>query len=394
MDRRSITRVRTVEKSPVFARHPGRLGSAGLLLGLVVTLLAGSLANVAEWLLPAGWQVSSTGTGFGSFSAIGEELFRRIGWLLLVASGAMFLSGVVPWRSAEVTPRLRRVVIVLVTSGSAIWYGWLAQPHNGFPANSRIHWVDYLTVKSEVFFYAAGRIPHMVFYDVPYVWQALNVALVVLGCFALAHRLGLSLGASAAMAATPAVSTNLLLFANTAEDVMLNIALLLFVMWAVLRRGPILVGLALAFAVLGRPSFLVLIPCLVAAESFWALRRDRRLVSLWKAITSRYLVVACAVATGTIAASQVIFEILGDRYFFTNGRIIDSGPISNAEPIEIEGFTISAFSGTYLGHGLWVMPLVFLLGAVAAVVRAELARTHRAPCVFLRRRRPRGVGGS
>ena len=80
--------------------------------------------------------------------------------------------------------------------------------------------------------------------------------------------------------------------------------------------------------------------------------------------------VACAVATGTIAASQVIFEILGDRYFFTNGRIIDSGPISNAEPIEIEGFTISAFSGTYLGHGLWVMPLVFMLGAVAAVARA------------------------
>ena len=139
----------------------------------------------------------------------------------------------------------------------------------------------------------------------PYVWQALNVALVVLGCFALAHRsarrcIGGDGGDAGGVHQPPALRQHC-----RGRD--LNIALLLFVMWAVLRRANTCRARP-GVAVLG-----VLISCSSVPRGrriLWALRLIGGLC-LWKAITSRYLVVACAVATGTIAASRVIFEILG-----------------------------------------------------------------------------------
>ena len=31
---------------------------------------------------------------------------------------------------------------------TAIWYGWLATPHNAYRSNSRFHWVDFITFYS------------------------------------------------------------------------------------------------------------------------------------------------------------------------------------------------------------------------------------------------------
>ncbi|MEK9637085.1 MAG: hypothetical protein VW060_08440, partial [Acidimicrobiaceae bacterium] len=201
---------------------------------------------------------------------------------------------------------------------------------------------------------------------------AINAAIVVALAFAIGQQLRLSLAASVGMAATPLVATALLVFADTAEDVLLNTALLLFVCWAVLRRNPVIVGIALTLAILGRPSFFVLGACLAAGEALTTLRCTRSVRDAMRTAFGPYVMTAGVVTVIGVAISQVVFEILGDRYIFTDGSIIDTGPLARAEPVEVDGFTISAFSGAYLAHLPWVMPLVFLLGSAYAVVRAPV----------------------
>ncbi len=344
------------------------LGAYGV--GAAVFLGAGPLAGLAESLLPLRAEVTSRGTYFLPFAAVGDVIVRRTGAAMALASLVLLIVPRVTWRPVPVgTPTRRAVAASLAVIGAA-WYGWLAHPHNGFLDNSRIHWVDFSTSRSSDFFYAAGRIPHEVFYDAPFLWQAINVAWVIGLAWAIARRLELSVVASAAMAATPIIATNLWVFADTAEDVMLNVALLLMVLWAVLARGPVVVGLALTLAVLGRPSFLVLIPCVAAAEAVTAFRRNRSIGAMVAAGLQRRVLMAIGVAIGGIAVSQVVMELIGDRYWFTNGRVIDTGPLRDAEVVEVDGFSISAFSGAYFGHLVWVIPAVLLAGSLFALVRA------------------------
>ena len=343
-------------------------------LGALLFVAAGPLADLVGAILPLRAEVTSRGTFYLPYSEVGDVIVRRTGAVLALAGIAMLLVDRADRRPLNVTPMGRRMIAVTIAAAGAAWYGWLAHPHNGFFDNSRIHWVDFLTNRSDDFFYAAGRIPHEVFYDTPFLWQAVNVAWVIALCWAIARRLELSVVASAAMAATPIVATNLWVFADTAEDVMLNVALLLTVLWAVLRRGPVVVGLALALAVLGRPSFLVLIPCVAAAEGLSTLRRERSLGSIVEVARSRYVLVSGSVAVVGLVLSQVVMDLIGDRYWFADGRVIDTGPLQDAEVVEVDGFSISAFSGAYLGHLFWVIPSVLLVGAVVAIRRAP---SHR-----------------
>ena len=356
--------------SDAAARSLPRAAIAIYVVGAALFLVADPLASLAEMILPTRAQVTSRGTFFLPFEAVGDVIIRRTGAVLAVGSIVALVVDRVDW--APPSPRpwvVRSVAVALMLAGGA-WYGWLAHPHNGFFDNSRIHWVDFLTNRSDDFFYAAGRLPHEIFYDVPFLWQAVNVAWVIGICWAIGRRLELSLPAVAAMAATPIVATNLWVFADTAEDVMLNVALLLTVLWAVLRRGAVVVGLALNLAVLGRPSFLVLIPCVAGAEVLSAIRRDRTIAAAFEAVRTPYVVISTGVAVAGIVTSQVAMELAGDRYWFTNGRVIDTGPLLDAEVVEVDGFSISAFSGAYVGHLLWVIPLVLLVGSGYALLRA------------------------
>ena len=351
------------------------MAAAAYGLGALLFVAAGPLADLAGAILPLRAEVTSRGTFYLPYSEVGDVIIRRTGAVLALAGIAMLLVGRVDRRPLNVTPMGRRLIAVTIAAAGAAWYGWLAHPHNGFFDNSRIHWVDFLTNRSDDFFYAAGRIPHEVFYDTPFLWQAVNVAWVIALCWAIARRLELSVVASAVMAATPIVATNLWVFADTAEDVMLNVALLLTVLWAVLRRGPVVVGLALALAVLGRPSFLVLIPCVAAAEALSVLRRERSIAAAFSVAKSRYVLVSGAMAVAGLVVSQVVMEIIGDRYWFADGRVIDTGPLEDAEVVAVDGFSISAFSGAYLGHLVWVIPSVLIIGSAFAIVRAPRQAT-------------------
>jgi hypothetical protein len=347
-----------------------------LLTGVAVAMLAGPIAAVIGWLLPERAEVTSAGTFFEPFAAIGADIIRRTGWLVTV-SGAV---GLVARRwPPPAAPRRRLVVPAAVIVLTGIWYAWLSTPHNAYPSNARIHWVDYLTWDNEDFFYALGRIPHSVFYDVPWLWQGINAALATWLCYLVARRLNIGSLAATMLSTTIALSGNLLRFANTAEDVLLSVTLLLFVTYAALRRNGYVTGAALGLAILGRPPFVVLGFTLAAAELLMARLRPRTRAG---AGPVRYLLQAAAVTLAITVAAQGLFTLWGRRYFLSNGQLVDVPELRDLEPREVDNFTIFPFSGTFVGHLLWVFPLVIVIGAVWGLLTARHREPHTAVTVY------------
>ncbi|MEK9637084.1 MAG: hypothetical protein VW060_08435, partial [Acidimicrobiaceae bacterium] len=148
----------------------GSVGMVGALVSLLVILAAAQIADLVEFLLPERGEVSSRGTAFRHFDEIGAQLIRRIGVVMLLAAVTQIVVGRVRWVPGSPSTRLRRVAPLVLMLAGALWYGWLAKPHNGFPTNARIHWVDFETTRVDDFVYAAGRLPHWLFYESPYVW--------------------------------------------------------------------------------------------------------------------------------------------------------------------------------------------------------------------------------
>ena len=325
---------------------------------------------VAELLargLPWRAEVASAGTNVPSFALIAPTIVWRSGIVAVVGGGVLWLGTWVQGPRRLRQDQVGRFAAFTVIVATGFWYGWLSYPHNAFPSNARFHWVDYLTYDSDNFFYAAGRLPHMIFYEAPHLWQGITAAAVAGLCYIIARQLGLSTLVAAATAGIPAVAGNMLLFANTAEDVMLTFVLLLGVIAASLTRRPVIVGVALAAAVLGRPSFILFTGCMVAAEVVRGLRHGGTL----RAVDWRYTTVASTTALGLTVVAQMVFTILGARYFLVDGRLINTAVWDEVVRREIDGFTIFPFSGVYLLHFLWVIPVVLIGGAVIGLVGAR-----------------------
>jgi hypothetical protein len=347
-----------------------------LVAGIAVAALAEPIATGIAWLLPERAEVTSAGTFFEPFTMIGEDIVRRTGWLV-AASGALGLLARRWPPPAEPRRHLLAPAITIVLTG--VWYAWLSTPHNAYPSNARIHWVDYLTWDDEDFFYALGRIPHSLFYDVPWLWQGINAALATWLCYLVARRMNIGWIAATLLSTTVALSGNLLRFANTAEDVLLNVTLLLLVSYATLRRNGLLTGAALALAILGRPPFIVLGFALAAAELV-----TTRLRAQPDAGPSpvRYLAQAAAAALAITVAAQALFTVWGRRYLLTNGRLVDVPELQDLEPREIDNFTIFPFSGTFVGHLLWTFPVVILIAAGWGLVTARRREPQTATTVY------------
>lgn len=367
---------------------------AAFVVGLIWVLAAGGIADVIGALLPERAKVRGLGTNFERFEMVAPTVVRRSGFVLM---GAAAVGAVVEIATrhervasfadvvAETRHRrwVRPATQVAIAAGTAVWYGWLAHPHNAYRSNARFHWVDYLTFDSDNYFYAAGRIPHLVFYDSPHLWHAINAGLVVLVVAWIANRLRLSWLASLGMCVTPALASNVLLFADSAEDVLLNMLLLLLLIAAMLAHRPTLVGLALSGVVLGRPSFIVLVACVPGAVVLHAVREC---AGSWtnriKLVDWRFAGLSLASMVVSTAVLQILFTVLGRRYMFTRGRVIDTGPLEDIHPTDVDGFMISAFSGTYTLHLLWVLPLTLLLGAFMSVWAARRYPTVDATAVY------------
>ena len=351
-------------------------------LGVASVVFADQIAEVLVRVLPGRMRLRSLGTNFESFDEIGADIITRTGLVLVAGCIIAALHERLQNRgfSFQITDkRIHAAITIAVVAVTALWYGWLATPHNAFPSNPRFHWVDYITWDTDDYFYALGRIPHRIFYDAPWMWQSINAAIAVVLCYLIARRMGIGRGLSTALSSVIAVSGNLLIFANTAEDVLLNITLILLLLYASLRRIGWFVGLALLLLILGRPSFTIVALAIPSAELLVALRHRQR--------PSRqqvmYVLSAAIVAMVGVLVTQTYFTIAGRRYFLTEGRLVFVPELDGLARREVDGFTISAWSGAFSSHILWVIPVFFLLGAAGAVITANRRECHVESTVYL-----------
>lgn len=365
-----------------------------VVLGATLLIFANDVAVTVDEFLPRSGTGRGLGTNFPTFADVGPNITRRSAIsLILVGASVMLTLAVLLVQDkflvstlnfdAENTDRSRHTVQWIIAAVSGGWYCWLSYPHNPFPTNSRIHWVDRLTWASDNFFYAASRLPHMAFYEAPYLWQGLNVALLVGLVAWISNLLKLSAPSSFLMCFTPAIASNVLLFMSTAEDVMLNLALFLLVIAAMLSRRPIFLGLALASAILGRPSSIVLIVAAISTELLPAFRLGALSVrERWDQIDKQFLARFTVVTTVAVGCCQLLFTLIGRRYMFVDGQVIAKRGLDLQEARDVDGFIISSWSGAYVFHLLWVMPLVLILGSFIATIstrtldRARTSTVH------------------
>ena len=96
-----------------------------------------------------------------------------------------------------------------------------------------------------------------------------------------------------------------------------------------------------------------------------------------------YVATAAAVTAVGVLVTQIYFTIAGRRYFLTEGRLVYVPELDGVTPREVDGFTLSAWSGAFSMHLLWVIPVFILAGAVAAVIVARRQAVHVESTVYL-----------
>ena len=176
-------------------------------------------------------------------------------------------------------------------------------------------------------------------------------------------------------------SSLILLFANTAEDVQLNIAVLLLAFLLYLRRSTPWLGVALFLVVLGRPQLVIVWAAVVLTELLVGERVEGK-NRFRTVITDRFVLVNLGVATGLFAAWDILLVVRHQNWLLHNGHVIDT-TLTSLKPLNVEGFTISKFSGAYALHALWMYPAALLLSALVALwFRRDLSADGRRALVF------------
>ncbi len=366
---------------PLIATTPAIVGIA--LATVVAWLVAPGLASRCDSLLPAAATVRSRGTPYPS-------MVHVLPFIIRAGASTVLAAALIAWVAARVTlpnpsPRTARLVglatisaVVLVT---AVIYGWFGYPPNAFVTNARIHWVDIYFNRAGVWYYTLVKV-HRFFYDVPYLLQALNGALNATLMYAIGRTFFRPRRVMPILMAVAYLGSSLLLlFANTAEDVQLNVAVLLCAYLFYLRRSTPWLGVALFLVVLGRPQ-LLLVWAAVAITEFLVCERRPGQGRLRSLLADRFLVPNLAVAAGLFAVWDGFLVVRGQNWLFHNGKVLDSR-LTNLKPIATDGFTISRLGGAYVFHSLWIYPTALLVGAAVALWRVrELSPTAKRALLF------------
>jgi hypothetical protein len=354
-----------------------------VVLGAVALLAWPAAPRVAFHLgrwLPAAAVVRSRGTPFPALPQALPFTLRATAFALLAASVVGCIARFWPrrWRW---TTRVDVVAVVLVVLAGAAIYGFFGYPHNAIPTNSRIHWVDIYNIRADSWFYALVKLPHRLFYNEPYALQAINGAVNVALMYLIGRTIFRRGPLPVVLALTYLGSSLMLAFANTAEDVQLNVAALLFAYLMYLRRSTPWLGIALFVVVLGRPQ-LVYISAVVVAVEFLVQERREGQGRFRNLFSNRFLLGNVGIAAGIFVAWDVFLTLRHQNWFLHNGRLIDT-VLVDLKPLPTDGFTISAFSGAYILHGLWIFPAFLTLGAIVALVRIrELPNTAKRALLF------------
>lgn len=361
----------------MIGRPAKRLAAA--LAGLTLALLAAPLVTLIDLVLPTAGSVRSAGTGYPGFAESYEPALRGLGLLI---AGAFALP--LPKIPATSITRWCRAAAPVVVALTALVYAWLAYPHNGFPSNSRIHWVDIFFDRADNFFYALARVPHLVFYGAPWALQGLNGALNAWLVTWVVRRATGRTSASVGAGVTYLVASVMLLFANSAEDVQLSVTALLLVCAGIVGRRARLTGAALFIAMLARPQFLLAVPALVLAE--YVVGRGQGQIDEdgdERVSPIRSLLLSASTFIPLFIAWHAYLHAIDSAWLLTDGRVVSTG-LTELTPRPIDGYTIAPFSGAYVLHLLWLVPVpMWLALASSRVAWSRMTASGRRLVIFV-----------
>lgn len=334
-------------------------------LGVVILASADPVARILDSILPPAATVRSVGYPYPGFA-------RAYPFALRILGGAMIAAGVVWLVAARARLRppsaraLPTIAVGLFALASFAWIAWLAYPHNAYPDDAHIHWVDIFFGRSDRFFYVLVKPEHWLFYDHPHVAQGLHSALNVLLAAAAGRRLfpGRPWMATA-VAGSVAASMLMAVFADGSSDVMLNATLILTVFVLLLDRSKWL-GAALFFITLGRPPFVLFAFAVVLTEVLLGVREgERGIRAAWRDPYLRWVVLTFA---ALFAGWHAFLSLRGLNWILANGRLFDA-PHFEIDPENVDGYVASRFGGMFFLHAVWLYPISALVGSVYAAVR-------------------------
>jgi len=373
--------------------------------GLVFFFLA---QDITEYLsvsvLPKAMTVRSGGTYFPPFAdANGFTHQLRWGGLLLALLGAgLAISSVLPVKRLYSmlmnlsSRRMGWLLAGLLLATFAV-YLYVAYPPNFYPSNSYSHWLRNRWESRWIGLYPAIQLMHHMFYEFPSLLTSLlgvaNTFLVFVSTRRLLDSRLLGLLAATGFA----FSGNVMLFADTAEGVMVCHNLLLLVVLVYGWRSRYLVGVVIFMATLGRPQFVALVPAFLCAEfalrDFLSSSEARLLPHLllkqaW--VRARTVLMDRFVLTNLLSFSllyavwQVITYTQGANLFLHLGHNINlEGNPFTATSRTIVGVQYP-FSGAHLLHALWIFPVSVVLCNLALPLCLRSFRPQvRAMAVFI-----------
>lgn len=357
------------------------------LSGLTLILFPEQITAALAWRLPDAMLPRSAGTYFPGFTdenGFGHQLLR-LGWILLLSSLAAITLVAERFRSviaqlqehgiSEPHYRIILILLAIAAAGTYLHFGWWP---DAYPSNARIHWVDGFYNRAERHTYALTKFVYQFFYDSPRLLVGLLGTLHVLLFAGIIRRLTTNTLLGAGAGVSWLISSNVLLFANMAEDVNLSFVVLLATVYACVRRWSIAFGILAFLASSTRPTHGLLFAGLWGAE-FLAACSSSGLRSALRAVFSGHFLGKSLLALLAPLLAWHGWMVLAGQHFLvlTENSAVDI--LSGQESLAIDGYAISQFSGTALLHMLWVFPLPALalwFAGLLFVARYELAN-HR-----------------
>lgn len=326
-----------------------------------VIALISLLASIAFISLP-GSQVRSAGSGFASFSEAWQETSV---WIFVSAQfliyGSLVYRGFSKSESVESFTTIRMQNLSLSIFGGFYTF-WVGYGITARASNTRIHWVDCPNglCGDDLRYWAIRWLNSNEFLNLnPNVTQGiifgtiLFIFLTIITDFTEAKVWRLSAFVSLVFGAPLAV------FLQPGEDTALGVLAIALATYLVRRGGLLWLSIAGFLPTLVRPQFVVYL--LAAGVAAFCQQSGELRSAVRGRIYSAFGVMSMSLMW-FCAYQFIILESVGDRWFLKSGEgIFDTSATDNAPPIEVDGFTISFLSGTFLGHLLWICPILIFL---------------------------------
>lgn len=359
--------------------------------------------TLARWLglhLPKAMTIRSKGTRFYDFGhaegfAYQLEVIGVIGLLISMLWLLDYFLGDHPqaleWKTRLVALAQGQWVDWILSGcllvALLIYSWWVNDPPDLTPSNARIHWVDVGTWQHyDSYFYAVNTVVRTLLYPLPALMPMIFLSVSVCGMHLIGRKLFRFSLSGFVTASAFVISGNMLLFTPAAEDVSINFALIIITLLSFLYRTPYWCGVACLVVFLARPNLGVLFGSAMLVDATFIALRARGQGLARMAITvvrDRFLLSNSLVFLFGLFVWFGFLTQIGENYLLPDSSVMTT--FNSIKPIEVEGFTISALSGAYFLHMLWVFPVSFSLALVLApVLLSRLTQSsRRAVCYCL-----------